>query len=95
MEFYELLAILVVCATAGAGIAVILRGGKPAALPPSSAAAIEAGDRWHAHATRLARSLERLLDDPMVSCTIPVDQQEVMRRHVAGFWSDVEGDPDA
>jgi hypothetical protein len=92
MGFYELLAILVVCSTAGAAMAIILRGGRTPELAPSSAAAIEAGDRWHAHATRMARSLERLLDDPMVSCTIPVAQQDAMRRQVAGFWSDVEGD---
>jgi hypothetical protein len=90
--FYELLGILLVFSTTAVVVTGLLRSGGRRAVAPSATAAIEAGDRWHAHATRLARSLERLLDDPMVACTIPDGQREAMRAQVALFWSDVEGD---
>jgi hypothetical protein len=90
--FYELLGIVLLFCTTAVVVTGLLRANSRPALAPSATAAIEAGDRWHAHATRLARSLERLLDDPMVACTIPDDQRAAMRAQVALFWSDVEGD---
>ena len=90
--FYELLAVIFVLGTVVVVSTAILRGGTQHALPPSATAAIESGDRWHAHATRMARGLERLLDDPLVACTIPEDQREALRAQVGRFWADVEGD---
>jgi hypothetical protein len=89
--FYELLAIVLLLGTVVVVSMAVLRSGSRA-LPPSATAAIEGGDRWHAHATRMARSLERILDDPLVACTIPEDQRTALRAQVARFWADVEGD---
>ena len=88
-EVLAALAVLVALVTAGAVVAAKVLGANSQEITRSPTLALQSGDTWYRQAAHMARLLDRLRNDPMVSCTIDAPLLEEMRQVTERFWSDV------